>query len=91
MVLEGQDSDYPGGGVTVTWRRNEGGASGGLIIFVSWSVYIMEECVSFFENISGCKLVYLFCRNIDFIWKECILSQIKPPPQNFLLKRVPQK
>ena len=81
MALEGQDSDYPGGGVTVTRRRNEGGASGGLIIFVSWSVYIMEECVSFFENISGCKLVYLFCRNIDFIWKECILGQIKHPQE----------
>lgn len=24
MALEGQDSDYPGGGVTVTRRRNEG-------------------------------------------------------------------
>ena len=82
MTLEGQDSDYLGGGVTVTRRRNEEGASGGLIIFVSWSVYIMEKCVSFFENISGCKLVYLFCRNTDFIWKEFRLSQIKPPPKN---------
>ena len=82
MTLEGQDSDYLGGGVTVTRRRNEEGASGGLIIFVSWSVYIMEKCVSFFENISGCKLVYLLCRNTDFIWKECRLSQIKPPPKN---------
>ena len=35
MTLEGQDSDYLGGGVTVTRRRNEEGASGGLIIFVS--------------------------------------------------------
>lgn len=35
-----------------------GGTFGEPVSFAYWSVYILEECVSFFENVSGCKFVY---------------------------------